>query len=61
MSFVAISSSLVVLFQGNVVCRNCTLTELDLPAFLDGNGQLSEEATFCSQELVMKKEPLLTG
>ena len=45
----------MLLFQGNVVCRNCILTELDLSAFLDGNGQLSVEATFCTQELVMKK------
>ena len=47
--------SLVLLFQDNVVCWNCTLTKLHLSAFLDRNGQLSVEATFCTQELIMKK------
>ena len=46
---------LSLLFQGNVVCQNCILTELDLSAFLDGNGQLSVEATVCTRELFMKK------
>ena len=45
----------MLLFQGNVVCQNCILTELDLSAFLDGNGQLSVEATVCIRELFMKK------
>lgn len=45
----------MLLFQGYVVCWNCTLTELHLSAFLDGNGLLSVEATFCTQELIMKK------
>ena len=45
----------MLLFQGNVVCQNCTLTKLHLSVFLGGNGQLSVEATFCRQELIMKK------
>lgn len=45
----------MLLFQDNAFCRNGTLTELHLSAFLDGNGQLSVEATFCTQELIMKK------
>ena len=45
----------MLLFQGNVVCHNCTLTKLHLSVFLDGNGQLSVEATFCRQELITKK------
>ena len=45
----------MLLFQSYVVCWNCTLTKLHLSAFLDGNGQLSVEATFCRQELIKKK------